>query len=419
MNLLSQPTLLLLMAGVLFAGQAHPQQNDTAGKVLPAEPAEKEMRDSTVITASDAGDPNGKYFIQWEDSLIRTLYPEVTVGKGDPSKEAGKKKKQRRLLPEGDFTNPHVSNTCYIDTGKDVGEIPLSSTVHPSGSLVCSVPVEIAPGKQGFAPSLSFSYNHRAGNGVMGVGWGIGGLSCISRISKSVYYDAKTEGATLSKEDALTLDGVRLIRTGQTSSSIQYETEQGRIKVTALLAGNTIRRFQVKYPDGRTAVFGNPDDYYSNQLQYPLTSVTDLKGNSIAFNYSFRDISSYEYCHPRINSIVYNGGRVDFEYTTVTRPDPVIEYRAGAKATEKRLLSKVICKSADNSTLRTYEITYSTQKNNSLLTQIDCSADGHSLNPLRFFYGEGNNLSSFSKEETTKNHSPKNAKHSNVGQVSQ
>lgn len=74
MNLLSQPTLLLLMAGVLFAGQAHPQQNDTAGKVLPAEPAEKEMRDSTVITASDAGDPNGTYFIQWEDSLIRAPF---------------------------------------------------------------------------------------------------------------------------------------------------------------------------------------------------------------------------------------------------------------------------------------------------------------------------------------------------------
>ncbi len=43
----------------------------------------------------------------------------------------------------------------------------------------------------------------------MGFGWIIGGLSSITRVGKSVYYDGKSQGVALTKDDAFVLDGTR------------------------------------------------------------------------------------------------------------------------------------------------------------------------------------------------------------------
>ncbi|TDS09815.1 hypothetical protein [Sphingobacterium paludis] len=50
------------------------------------------------------------------------------------------------------FNNNHVPNSYPVDTTKDVGEIPMSSSSTPTGAKMYTVPIEIAPGRQGFQP---------------------------------------------------------------------------------------------------------------------------------------------------------------------------------------------------------------------------------------------------------------------------
>ncbi|TYR37429.1 endonuclease [Sphingobacterium phlebotomi] len=331
--------------------------------------------------------------IQWEDSLRKVHYPEPTIG-SIPEEEvqvlhAAPKAKAAPVT----FNNNHVPDSYPVDTTKDVGEIPMSSSSTPTGAKMYSVPIEISPGRQGFQPQLSVTYNSLGGNGTLGMGWSIGGLSSITRSMRSKYYDNQAYGVNLSKADAFVLDGTRLIKLSETSTQIRYETEQGLIKVTAFLSGNVIQYFEVSYPDGNKGIFGYTTNT-TDRLNYPLTSFTDLRGNTMTYAYTLSN--NYYY----INSITYPGASVTFQYMT-TRPDPVVSYEGGLKITNNRLLQRVTCRSG-STTFRTYDFTYQTQirQNVSTLTEIGSTASGNSLNPLRFYYGENVTAYTYTKAET-------------------
>jgi hypothetical protein len=97
--------------------------------------------------------------------------------------------------------NTHVPNSVSIDQSKAVGEIPFTSGVSASGAMTYTVPIAVYPGIRGFQPQLSLTYNHFAGNSVVGTGWNIGGLSMIARTTKNTYYDNMTQGVAMDKND--------------------------------------------------------------------------------------------------------------------------------------------------------------------------------------------------------------------------
>lgn len=354
------------------------------------------QQDSTNTTRQSTPDFENwmeEQILQWEDSVRRALYPEAVIESiTAPSRKVLSTTNRSATLPLS-LTNSHVNDSYPIDLTKDVGEIPLSSSITPSGAATHNVPIEISPGRQGFQPQLSVTYNSLAGNGVMGMGWNVGGLSMIQRVGKSIYYDGKSQGVVLTKDDAFVLDGTRLIKLSETSTQINFETEQGLIKVTAFLNGSIIRYFEVSYPDGNRGIFGYTTNG-SSRLSYPLTTLTDLRGNTINYSYTL------SYNRYYVTSITYTGASITFQYAT-TRPDPVVTYEGGLKATDNQLLQRIECKS-DGATFRTYEFTYETSslQNSSMLSQIGCTASGKSLNPLRFYYGEGNTAYAYTKAET-------------------
>jgi len=331
--------------------------------------------------------------VQWEDSVKNALYPEAVIGFTHVPVEKQAPAASSATVTPLNFTNSHVPDSYPVDQTKDVGEIPISSFLTPTGAMTYNVPIEVSPGRQGFQPQLSATYNSLAGNGVMGVGWNIGGLSMIQRVGKSIYYDVKSQGVALTKDDAFVLDGTRLIKLSETSTQINYETEQGLVKVKAFLSGSIILYFEVSYPDGNKGIFGYTTNG-SNRLSYPLTSLSDLWGNTITYAYTL------SYNRYYITSITYHGASVTFQYAT-TRPDPVVTYEGGLKVTDNRLLERIECKSG-GTTFRTYAFTYQTSSplNTSILTQIGSTALGKSLNPLRFFYGEGNTAYTYTTAET-------------------
>lgn len=60
----------------------------------------------------------------------------------------------------------------------------------------------------------------------------------------------------------------------------------------------------------------------------------------------------------------------------------------GLKTGESYLLAKIISK-LGSTALCTYSLSYKNQNNSSVLSQIDYSASGQSLNPIKLYYGEG------------------------------
>lgn len=281
------------------------------------------------------------------------------------------------------IVNSNVPNSITLDKTKLVGEIPITSSTSPTGAMTYTVPIEIYPGINGFQPQIALSYNNQAGNGIAGMGWNISGISSIYRSNKNIYYDLRAEGITFEKDNPFMLDGMRLIQISSSTSQINYQSEIGNVKATAYLSGNSVLYFKVFYPNGITGTFGYTTTT-APQLDYPVTVLTDRFGNNISFTYTFAN-SKY-----KLTKITYGGGSkgsIEFQYST-SRVDPLSYYNAGMKVVENGLLQKITCKYG-TTTLRTYDLSYISPKNISLLKQINLNSSGASVNPLIFYYGEG------------------------------
>ena len=92
------------------------------------------------------------------------------------------------------------------------GTVGGSVDVSPSGAATFQLPIQVSPGSHGMQPNLSVVYSSQGGNGLLGWGWNLAGLSSISRTSKNSYYDNTFEAISLTDGDALALDGVRLVK---------------------------------------------------------------------------------------------------------------------------------------------------------------------------------------------------------------
>src|SRR5216684_4786975 len=98
-----------------------------------------------------------------------------------------------------------------------------AADVTPSGAYQSAIPIEVPP-YHGLEPRLSLVYNSNAGNGFLGVGWGLAGYSTIQRSSRGrgvPWYD--TQDISQSGKDIAFLDGMELVKcaAGVSSPSCQ------------------------------------------------------------------------------------------------------------------------------------------------------------------------------------------------------
>ena len=184
---------------------------------------------------------------------------------------------------------------------------------------------------------------------------------------------------------------MRLIKISETSSQVEYESEQGYIKVTAYLSSNIVRYFSVRYPDGKTATYGYTNNY-NLQLVFPLTTMTDRFGNTITYQYDYRD-NNYTPA-----GISYSNASLEFQYQDY-RDDAPFAYQSGIKVAQNRLLTGIVCKYGSH-VLRTYTFSYITQGNCYLLEYINLSAGTLAVNPLKFYYGENNTAYGYTHSQT-------------------
>lgn len=71
-----------------------------------------------------------------------------------------------------------------------VGTIGGSVNVGALGAAVYTIPIEVPAGINGMQPQLAITYNSQAGNGLLGWGWNLSGISAITRTGKTMYHMA-------------------------------------------------------------------------------------------------------------------------------------------------------------------------------------------------------------------------------------
>ena len=91
------------------------------------------------------------------------------------------------------------------------GFTPGSFNVSESGAACYSIPIAVPPGIAGMEPKLALVYNSQAGNGMLGMGWFMSGLSFIHRCPQTKAQDDFRGGVNHNMDDRFCLDGQRLM----------------------------------------------------------------------------------------------------------------------------------------------------------------------------------------------------------------
>lgn len=272
-----------------------------------------------------------------------------------------------------------------------VGEIPMEAGVSPTGARTYQIPIVTAAGFK-LTPSIALGYNSQAGEGWVGYGWDIQGLSTISLINKNVYYHGVAKGASVEDKDAVfALDGVPLVRNSNSATSSAYplETASGHILVAPEKnSQGYVVRFTALYPNGLTVVYGAESDNAFNLPSYPAVESRDLEGNKIEFDY-YLDLV---YGNHRISSIRYgfdpsghHKGEIEFDYAIY--PISIVRYCYGAEFYRNYRVASIVSKN-NGDVIGRYSLSYDEKDNEFLLSNVGYSSGSELLRPLEFVYGE-------------------------------
>jgi len=266
--------------------------------------------------------------------------------------------------------------------GETIGLTAGNFRVNESGAATYSIPLVVPSGIAGVAPSISLNYNSSAGNGSMGVGWSVGGLSGISRCRQTFEQDTEFVAVELNAEDRFCLDGQRLIMVSGSSygaANSEYRTEiASKTRIIARgTSGDGPAYFEVERVDGSLSYYGNYGnsatsylalgnndtivswflgEFHDNIGKANSASERANSANKVNFNYSASN--SYGENETVIESITYSGNTIDFSYTSKVN-DQHEGYIAGYKVEQKSLLNDVYIKSHHTTqAIRSYHLTY-------------------------------------------------------------
>lgn len=191
-----------------------------------------------------------------------------------------------------------------------VGAIPGQFAVSETGAATYTIPIAVPPGIAGMEPKLALVYNSQAGNGLLGMGWSLSGLSAITRCPRTIVQDGANAGVEYSTNDKYCLDGQRLMAVSGTygANGTEYRTElESFAKVVSYgTAGNGPAWFKVWTKSGQIIEYGNTADSRieaqgkTTGAVWAVNKISDTKASYLTVTYT-EDNANGQYYPSRID----------------------------------------------------------------------------------------------------------------------
>jgi RHS repeat-associated protein len=295
--------------------------------------------------------------------------------------------------------------TRAVDKGFEksviVGGTIGSASVSPSGAATYQIPIFTLPGTGGMEPSISMVYSSQSGNGILGMGWNLSGISAITRLPQTYDQDGVIKGISITNDDRFALDGNRLYAaTGSNgASNTSYVTEVADFSMIYSygITGQGPTWFKVITKTGLTIEYGNTSDSKylllgnSTIFTWYISKITNPNGHYMTFHYTQGKGEII------LEKIEYTGSTEFSPYNTIqftyeTRPDVVASYIAGVKATKSKRLKFVTIK-GEGQSIRKYEMNYAVNGLSYLVSVKEHGLlDALAFNPTTFDWeGHGDN----------------------------
>jgi Salmonella virulence plasmid 65kDa B protein/Insecticide toxin TcdB middle/N-terminal region/FG-GAP-like repeat len=284
--------------------------------------------------------------------------------------------------------------------------LPGQFAVNQTGAATYTIPIAVPPGTAGMIPSLSLEYNSQSTNGLLGVGWTLGGLPSIGRCPQTIAHDGVSGGINFDANDRFCMEGERLVVVNGTygADGAIYRTEVDTFSkiVSHGAAGNGPAWFEVHTKSGQIMEFGHTADSQipaqgkTTARVWALNRMSDTKANYFTVSYT-NDTAHGQYFPNRIDytgntaASVSPGNSVQFAY--VARTDITPAYQAGSfSETTVRLTD--IKTYAGTALVADYQLIYdqSPTTQRSRLTSITaCDPTGVCQPPTVFAWQNGGN----------------------------
>ncbi|GLS26533.1 RHS repeat-associated core domain-containing protein [Marinibactrum halimedae] len=283
-----------------------------------------------------------------------------------------------------------------------------SFRVSESGAAMYNIAIAALPGTAGVAPQIALGYSSQSGNGLVGRGWSISGLSSISRCRQTLGQDNANYPINWTERDRYCLDGQRLVVVSGEYGALNavYRTEVDSQVVVTSYGGDvgSPDYFVAEKKDGSLTFYGDLSSVNNSQLKteddhiltWAQSRFEDSVGNGV--DYFYKTVGGH-----RIDRIDYAYGNsstpaasTQFNYEG-DRKDPIVGAVGGYTFETNHLLKSIeVINNEIGQTLRKYHLNYipfSTSFNhiNKLESIQEEGADGTLLKPLVF--GWKNNYS--------------------------
>ncbi|GJC89484.1 mono(ADP-ribosyl)transferase SpvB [Colletotrichum liriopes] len=206
-------------------------------------------------------------------------------------------------------------------------------TVNPSnGTLSLSIPLHVSPGRSGFGPDLTLSYDSGSGNGPFGIGWGLSLNAVTRKTRKGVPKYGDSDVFILSGQEDLvpelsSADTPAPVKDPASGESFWVQSYQPRVLMEPL----RVERWTSCQDEGNifwktindtntTSVYGDSpatrifDDSYGGTriFSWLLSTSYDTNGNAVQYVYKEEDAAgtsplshSHAYRNKYLSSIKY------------------------------------------------------------------------------------------------------------------
>jgi len=314
-------------------------------------------------------------------------------------------------LPESPQLNSFVPTTISgLKAANPVGA-PLMQhpTASQTGDANINYPLILPAGVSGMQPSLSVTYSSGNGNGWMGEGWNIAGLSSISVDTKwgtpTFTSGQETELYSIDGEMLIypdgylphrhnkvnpdgTFDTSRQTRNGSGSKTFYLRRNHDFTKIERFGNSPSDYRWVITSTDGTKTYYGGDQstlvpnavlkNYDGNIIQWGIWKTEDVHGNNIIYEYKNQSVNNFTGDDQNLNAgwifhidkIFYsgrNGQKGPYSITffnDTPRPDKQINTKGILKRIEPYLLTKINIefKNVSNQQLmvRSYNFSYDT-----------------------------------------------------------